>query len=60
MLVAPASRRMARAKLRILYLKSTSDRQRSLADAVAAQVRAELGIDPRGRSVARPGSGLAE
>jgi integrase len=40
----------------LIYLHSTSDRQRTLADAVADRARAELGeASPRGTSVARTG-----
>jgi hypothetical protein len=39
----------------LIYLHSTSDRQRTLADAVADRARTELGEHSRGTSVARTG-----
>jgi integrase len=40
----------------LIYLHSTSDRQRTLADAVADRARTELGEHSRGTSVARTGT----
>jgi integrase len=45
----------------LIYLHSTSDRQRTLADAVADRAREELGeVNPRGTSVARTGTSEAD
>jgi integrase len=41
----------------LIYLHSTSDRQRTLADAVADRTRSELGTPPCGTSVARKDRG---
>jgi integrase len=43
----------------LIYLHSTNDRQRALADAVAERAQAELKTGSRGTSVARPGETAA-
>jgi hypothetical protein len=43
----------------LIYLHSTNDRQRALADAVAERAQAELKTGSRGTSVTRPGETAA-
>jgi hypothetical protein len=42
-------------RVALIYLHSTDERQRTLADAVASQAQAELAAGSRGTYVARPG-----